>query len=93
MQLLDSSVLKLPLCYAIQSPLTVLWADWNHLFTLVSDISVGLAMLFVIASDIDNLQAASTPLGLVINPWTYQTLLLLMFCVVGLARAKWFLRG
>jgi CBS-domain-containing membrane protein len=66
---------------------------WPYLLLVAAAISVGLSMFLMTILNAEHPPAASTALGMVVNPWSYQTILVILMFAGSLAVIKWLLRN
>ncbi len=75
--------------YALMTPsLMAFYQRFAILQWLPAAVAVGLSMFLMVIFNAEHPPAAGTALGLVANPWTYQTIIFIILCAVILAVIK-----
>ena len=81
-------------CYYafLTGPLGELAVNWEYILWFVSALSVGLSIFLMTITDTEHPPAASTALGIVVHTWSYETVIFILLCAIGLALVRRVLR-
>jgi CBS-domain-containing membrane protein len=75
--------------YALMNPAMMnLYAQYTLMHWIPAAVSVGLSMFLMVIFNVEHPPAAGTALGLVISPWTYQTILFILLYAILLSVVK-----
>ena len=82
-------------CYFVflAGPLGELAKDWEYILWFTGALSVGLSIFLMTVTNTEHPPAASTALGVVIHPWSYQMVIFILLCAIGLTLIRRILRG
>lgn len=82
------------LCYYVffTSPLGELAANWEFLIWFACALSVGLSIFLMTITNSEHPPASATAVGIVAHGWSYQTVIFVLVCAIGLAIARRLLR-
>ena len=83
------------LCYYafLTGPLGRLAADWDYILWFAGALSIGLAIFLMAITNTEHPPAASTALGVVVHALSYQMVIFILLCILGLALIRRLLRG
>ena len=75
------------LCYYIflTGPLGELTANWEFILWFACALSVGLSIFIMTITNTEHPPAAATALGIVAHGWSYQIVIFVLACAIGLA--------
>jgi len=83
------------LCYYafLTGPLGRLAADWEFIFIFACALSVGLSIFVMALTNTEHPPAAATALGVVAHGWSYQIVIFVLVCAIGLALVRRLLKS
>ena len=78
------------LCYYIflTGRLGEVAANWEFILWYACDLSVGLSIFLMAITNTEHPPAAATALGIVAHGWSYQVVIFVLACAIGLAVAR-----
>ncbi|MFB0559571.1 MAG: HPP family protein [Dehalococcoidales bacterium] len=82
-------------CYFtfLTGPLGKLVNGWEFATLLVYAVAVGLSIFLMVVTDTEHPPASGTALGIVAHVWSYQVIIFILACAIGLAIVRRLLRG
>jgi len=82
-------------CYFafLTGPLGKLVAGWEFATLFVYALAVGLSIFLMAVTNTEHPPASATALGIVAHPWSYQVIIFILACAIGLAIVRRLLRG
>ena len=82
-------------CYFafLTGPLGKLVAGWEFATLFVYALAVGLSIFLMVITNTEHPPASGTALGIVAHPWSYQVIIFVLACAIGLAIVRRLLRG
>jgi CBS-domain-containing membrane protein len=83
------------LCYYtfLTGRLGELTANWEFILWFTCALSVGLSIFLMTITNTEHPPAAATALGIVAHGWSYQIIIFVLACTIGLAIVRRLLRG
>lgn len=83
------------ICYYafLTGSLGELATNWEFITWLAGALSVGLSIFLMVITDTEHPPAAATALGIVAHGWSYQIVIFVLLCAVGLALIRRLVRG
>ena len=83
------------ICYYafLTGPLGGLSANWEFIILFACALSVGLSIFLMTVTNTEHPPAAATALGIVAHGWSYQIVIFVLVCAIGLALIRRVLRG
>lgn len=82
-------------CYFafLTGPLGKLVNNWEFTTLFVYALAVGLSIFLMVVTDTEHPPASGTALGIVAHAWSYQVIIFILACAIGLAVVRRVLRG
>jgi CBS-domain-containing membrane protein len=77
----------------LAGPLGALTGSWEHMPWIAAAVAVGLSIFLMPITDTEHPPAASSALGIAIDPWSYLIIIFILLFSIGLAIAKRVLRN